>query len=142
MFPLVGDVDRHPGYLTLDEGLANKKARVTEVSQQGSVSDLRFVNSGDKPVLLIDGEELVGSKQNRILNVSILVPAHATTIIPVSCVEQGRWTYRSAQFSAAPRIQYSSGRAEKAEQVSNSLFSVGTRESDQHAIWLRTAEQK
>jgi hypothetical protein len=141
MFPLVGDVDGHPSYLTLDEGLVNKKARITEVSQQGSVSDLRFVNSGDKPVLLIDGEELVGSKQNRILNVSILVPAHATTIIPVSCVEQGRWSYRSAQFSAAPRIQYSSGRAEKAEQVSDSLLSVGTRESDQRAIWQNIAEK-
>jgi hypothetical protein len=141
MFPLLGDVNGHPGYLTLDEGLANKKARITEVSQQGSVSDLRFVNSGDRPVLLIDGEELVGSKQNRILNVSILVPAKATTIIPVSCVEQGRWTYRSAQFSAAPRIQYSSGRAEKAEHVSNSLLSVGTRESDQHAIWKNIAEK-
>jgi hypothetical protein len=53
-------------------------------------------------VLLYDGEELVGAKQNRILNVSVLVEAKSTLTIPVSCVEQGRWSRLSADFSAAP----------------------------------------
>jgi hypothetical protein len=43
-------------------------------------------------LLLLDGEELVGAKQNRILNTTVLVDAHVTVTIPVSCVEQGRWT--------------------------------------------------
>ena len=43
----------------------------------------------DSRVLLYDGEELVGAKQNRILNVSVLVEAKSTLRIPVSRVEQG-----------------------------------------------------
>lgn len=47
---------------------------ITEVSEQGVVPQLRFVNRGRVPVLLVDGEELLGAKQNRIVNLSILVP--------------------------------------------------------------------
>ena len=43
-------------------------ARITEVSESGSVPALRFVNDCDCPVLLLDGEELVGAKQNRVIN--------------------------------------------------------------------------
>ena len=63
VFPLVGKVEQDPAYLTLDEALAAGQTRVTEVSEGGSVPELKFVNEGDKPVLLIDGEELVGAKQ-------------------------------------------------------------------------------
>ena len=41
----------------------------------GSVPELRFVNECGAPVLLLDGEELVGAKQNRIINLTILVAA-------------------------------------------------------------------
>jgi uncharacterized membrane protein YhfC len=50
------------------------EAMITEVSEQGVVPQLRFVNRGRVPVLLVDGEELLGAKQNRIVNLSILVP--------------------------------------------------------------------
>lgn len=47
-------------------------------------------------VLLYDGEELVGAKQNRIVNVSVLVEAKSSLRIPVSCVEQGRGAGRAS----------------------------------------------
>ena len=67
--------------------------------------ELVVENPLDERVLLYDGEELVGAKQNRILNVSVLVEAKSTLQIPVSCVEQGRWSRASASFSLGqPRL--------------------------------------
>jgi hypothetical protein len=135
LFPLLADGIAEPDYLLLDEALERGCARVTEVSEQGSVPELRFVNDCDRPVLLLDGEELVGAKQNRILNLSILVPAHKTIVVPVSCVEAGRWHAQSEEFGSAKRAHYAAGRAQKASQVSASLGSTGTRRSDQSQVW-------
>ena len=74
---------------------------VQEVSEGGSVPELLVDNMGDIRVLFIEGEELVGPKQNRILNTSILVAAKSKTKIPVSCVEHGRWGYKSKFFGSA-----------------------------------------
>ena len=61
------------------------------MSEQGSVPALRVVNRGLHPILIVDGEELVGAKQNRVVNLAILVAAQSAFTIPVSCVEAGRW---------------------------------------------------
>ena len=75
--------------------------------------ELVVENPLDARVLLYDGEELVGAKQNRILNVSVLVEAKSTLRIPVSCVEQGRWSRVIARRSrrAATSRTRSSGDA-------------------------------
>ena len=57
----------------------------------GSVPELRVVNRAAEPVLLVEGEVLGGLKQTRTLNTTVLVPAGATLVIPVSCVEAHRW---------------------------------------------------
>ena len=111
VFPLFSSHVRTADYLTLDEALEQKCSVVTEVSEGGSVPELRFVNSGNRRVFLLDGEQLIGAKQNRILNLSILVAAGKTIIIPVSCVEAGRWRHRTSQFSSAESVHYAEGRA-------------------------------
>ena len=55
-------------YLTLDEALVSRTARAGEVSDGGSLPELLFRNLGERPVLLVEGEELVGVKQNRAFN--------------------------------------------------------------------------
>jgi hypothetical protein len=95
--------ERDADYLTLDEALAGGWAQITEVNEAGQVSALKVVVNGAAPVLLLDGEELVGAKQNRVANLTILAPPQRTTVIPVSCVESGRWHHLSRQFASAPR---------------------------------------
>ena len=135
MFPLLLPEEVEPAYLTLDEALAGGFASVTEVSESGSVPELLVNNRAPRPILILDGEELVGAKQNRIVNLSILVPARETLHIPVSCVEAGRWVRRSREFAAAGRTHYAAGRAMKLAQVSLSLRSTGTRAADQSEVW-------
>lgn len=135
MYPLVLPAESAPGYLTLDEALAAGLASVTEVSESGSVPELLVKNAAKRPVLILDGEELVGAKQNRIVNLTILVAAGQTLHIPVSCVEAGRWARRSREFAAAGRAHYATGRARKLEQVSCAMRETGMRDADQRDVW-------
>src|SRR5262249_17010261 len=98
VFGLLHEPPARLDYDTLDEALAAHTLEVTEVSEGGSVPTLKVVNKAGKLVFLMAGEQLIGAKQNRVLNTSIMVPAAGEVPIPVSCVEAGRWAYRSRQF--------------------------------------------
>jgi ARG and Rhodanese-Phosphatase-superfamily-associated Protein domain len=73
-------------------------------------------STGARPVFVMEGEEVVGAKQNRTINLSILVPAQAEVIAPVTCVEAGRWHARSAQFAASSRTHFTEARAAKSDR--------------------------
>jgi hypothetical protein len=126
-------------YLLLEDGIAQGKVRVTELHAGGAVPELRLENNAELPVLLVDGEELVGAKQNRVLNLTILAPAKDTTVIPVSCVEAGRWSMESMDLNVTDNVMYSLGRGERVTQVTASMRSNGTRKSDQGAVWRNIA---
>ena len=65
--PLFQTTHTTVNYLTLSEALRDGTLCVTEINAAGSLPDLKVTNSDDLPVLLLDGEELVGAKQNRVL---------------------------------------------------------------------------
>jgi len=135
IFPLLNGDSGSADYLTLDEALGRGLVQITEVSVQGSVPELKLKNESDEAVLLLDGEELIGAKQNRVLNLTILAPPKRTIIIPVSCVEAGRWSPRSAKFTTSSNAYFAQGRVKKMAQVSSSLMSRGQARSDQEAVW-------
>lgn len=141
VFPLIASRELVPGYVTLDEALARNGASIAEVSEDGHVPELRLANRLDERLLLVDGEELVGAKQNRVLNLSILVDARRTVIIPVSCVEHGRWQYRGHRFDVARRKLYGSLRAKKMAAVTVALRTANARHSDQQQIWRDIAHK-
>ena len=138
--PLVSPEEGKFLYLTLGEALTGWNIAVTEVSTGGSVPELMVVNRGNKPVLLIDGEELSGAKQNRVLNTSILLKEASSTKIPVSCTEQGRWSYTSQAFKESGNIMTRGTRARKARSVSASLAESASFHSDQGEVWDGIAE--
>lgn len=140
MYPLSAPASAAPAdYLVLDEALARDLIRITEVNEQGRVPELLVSNDAEQRVLLLDGEELVGAKQNRVLNLTILVGARQTLVVPVSCVEQGRWRYRTESFRAADRTLFARARAEKLRQVTRSMQHTGTYAADQNAMWTSVA---
>ena len=130
------------GYITLAKAVTSGVASITEISEGGSVPQLMLDNIGKDNVLVLDGEELIGAKQNRIANLTILAAAESKTVIPVSCVEQGRWSYRSANFNVSERTQFSRGRAAKAEALSANLKSTGTYGADQGGVWNSIQEKQ
>ena len=69
----------------------------------------------------------------------MLVAAHAALRIPVSCVEQGRWSYRGKRFDPADASLFASACAKKAARVSASLRERGAHTSDQGEIWRDVA---
>jgi len=124
-----------PAYISLVDALALPGFQITEVSEGGSVPNLRVVNETEHHVLLFDGEELKGAKQNRILNTSILVEAGSSLDVPVSCTEQGRWNYNSAHFSASGSVAYAELRKRKSASVAMSLHSMKAHLSNQGEVW-------
>lgn len=114
--PLFPRRDPVAEYVTLDEALP-RGFRVDETSDAGTVPELVVTNPTGARVLLYDGEELVGAKQDRILNVSVLVEAGAKLEIPVSCVEQGRWRRTSSAFGSGDHISHGHLRRLKAQAL-------------------------
>ena len=140
VFELLRPQNGGPEYVTLREALERGVFTVTEVSEGGSVPELAVANKGDVAVLLLDGEELRGAKQNRILNTTILVAPKSTIKVPVSCVEHGRWSYQSREFLESGNVMHKEMRMLNVQRVSESLRSRREFRSDQGEIWDKVAE--
>ena len=135
LFPLLAPEGDKPDYLVLEEALEKGLVEVTERDREGSVPELKLLNKGKKPVLVVEGEELVGAKQNRIVNISFLVAGKAEVIIPVSCVEQGRWRYDTPQFASGKKMMHASLRRHSQRDVAYSIQRGEGYRTDQGRIW-------
>ncbi len=141
LFCLLSAEEASVNFLTLDEALNRGALIISEVSEGGSVPELKVVNRSHEKILLMDGEELVGAKQNRVLNVTILLAPESETIIPVSCVERGRWSYRSRHFGSESRSMSARLRQRKAETVTTSLRRGDAFRADQGVVWQEIEEK-
>ena len=135
VFPLFSESSSNIDYRLSDAALADESLLVEEVSESGSVPELLVENKGDVRVLFLEGEELVGAKQNRILNTSVLVAAHSKLKIPVSCVEQGRWGRQSRYFGSSGSHSPSKLRRALKSSVSKSVKEKKSHASDQGEVW-------
>src|SRR5436190_9205557 len=84
--------------LTLQEAMERKLFVVYETSE---VNELEVENlSKDLDVFIQSGDIVKGGKQDRILAVSIIIPARSGRVsIQSFCVESGRWTKRGNEES-------------------------------------------
>jgi hypothetical protein len=139
VFPLFSESNSGVDYRLSDVALADESLLVEEVNEGGSVPDLLVENKGDTRVLFLEGEELVGAKQNRILNTSVLVAAHTKIKIPVSCVEQGRWGYKSRYFGSSGSHSPAKLRRALKASVSRSVKEKRGHASDQGEVWKEVA---
>ena len=116
-----------------EEALERGDVELTEKGS-GDVPEIQLHNHGTRPILIPEGALLIGARQNRVTNATVVVAARSVFTVPVSCVERGRWSWRSKQFAhgwyAPPSL-----RAMKSRQVHESLHSEGRPHSDQMRVW-------
>ena len=141
VFPLFLDSTPAPPYRLADDALADGTAVVEEVTEGGSVPNLAVDNKGEYLVLFVEGQELRGAKQNRVLNASVLIAAKTKTVLPVSCVEQGRWRYVSKQFASSEYYSSSKMRSVLKKSVTESTMTGRGHGSDQGAVWGEVSRQ-
>jgi len=142
VFPLFAEPREDVEYVLSHEAIDSDTVTVEEVSEGGSVPELTVENEGDTRVLFLEGEELVGAKQNRVLNTSVLVAASSRSMIPVSCVEAGRWGYRSRRFGSGGTHSPSKLRRVLKASVSQSLREKRGYRSDQSEVWDEVSRQQ
>jgi len=135
VFPLHAATPPTADYVLAEEALRNGTLHVSEVSSHGRVSELRARNEGAERVLLLESMRLDGGKQNRVLNASVLVPAGATIDLPVTCIEQGRWSREHAPFEASDESVPHRLRLLLAETVTRACRRGRGFEADQAAVW-------
>ncbi|MDD3580056.1 MAG: hypothetical protein PHW74_03425 [Desulfobacca sp.] len=135
IFALLNEQPGAVDFITLDEALAQDCLTIAEVDESGLVTQLKVVNNSGHKVLMVAGEELVGGKQNRVLNVTMLVAPNSEIWIPVSCIEPARWSSTSRKFSSTERFLNADLRRQKAQAVHCSLRQAGSFASDQGKIW-------
>ncbi len=139
VFPLTGRVTDSPPYLTGPEAFEQGLIEVHELDPP-QVPCLVVTNLADVPVLLVEGEMLVGGDQNRTMNVTVLCPPRSDLTVPVSCVEAGRWGARR-QVSSSSRLAPGSLRAAKTASLEPPSGDVGSRRSDQGRVWEEVDRQ-
>lgn len=107
------------------------------VEETADVNRLVMVNTGPRPCLLLDGDEVAGGMQNRVMNTSVLLPEGKRVEVPVSCVERGRWDgrRRHAGFRRTDWLMPARLRSRKSRSVSHCMDSLGFAMSDQREVW-------
>lgn len=105
------------GFVTLEEAIKTGAVEITEVDG-GRVPQVKISNLSKSVLFLMAGEILTGCRQDRILAQDVLLgPGTKNLIVPVYCVEQGRWTAQSDAFTSKESLGTYKLRARAAEKA-------------------------
>jgi hypothetical protein len=114
---------------------------ISESTGEGVVGKLLALNNTTSHLLLTDADVLVGAKQNRVLNKSMLLAPMTKTVIDVSCIERLRWNYTSKNFSNPDSVANPDLRKEKARILFSKKMEDGEQKHEtQRAVWSHVHE--
>lgn len=75
---------------TIEEAINAGDAELRELDTP-DVNEILFMNRGNSPVLMLDGDEITGALQNRIIATSNITEPNSTRRVSVICAEENRW---------------------------------------------------
>ena len=90
VYPLQGLSSNGHRILMIEEVLDTGSGDFQELDDP-RIDLVSFNNKSDDPVLLLDGEEIIGALQNRIVAASTYIEPRTAGDIEVVCAEEGRW---------------------------------------------------
>ena len=120
--------------IDLDTAYEQGLVKIREVSEGGSVQEILVFNFSKQPLVILEGQGLEGAKQNRVLQKTVVVPPESEILVPVNCVERGRWNYRTSEFRPA---SFSAGPSVKARKAS--AMKMGN-QSIQSEVWAEVSQ--
>jgi len=127
--------DPGPGLLLAHQAIGAELLEILEKGE-GEVQELLALNKGKAPVVILEGETLVGCKQNRVVARSVILGKGKKVPIPVGCMEQGRWSWRSERFGTGAMRMSPSVRRSTSEEVRAAKRQHAPRATvDQSRLW-------
>jgi hypothetical protein len=102
---------------------------------EGVVQELLAWNRGTKPVAILEGDTLVGCKQNRVVARSVIVAPGTSLGVPVGCMERGRWRHESRRFAVGDVKMAPSHRRQTVSEVKAATLSGRDARLDQSRLW-------
>lgn len=133
--PLVlADGNGGPGVTLAHEAIAAGTLEVTE-KEGGVVQELLATNKGPLPVAILEGDTLIGCKQNRVIAHSVLIAAGASALIPVGCMQRGRWSWQGRHFGTGEMRVDPGFRREAVRETTAAKRTHGRPALDQHRLW-------
>lgn len=112
--------------ITLKKGFELGLVEVREC-ETSTVNTLVVKNNAITPLLLVDGEEIIGGDQNRIVNATILIAPQSEMMVPVNCTEHGRWGFKHEFKHSNYMANYRTRSAKARASISN--------RDEQGAVW-------
>ena len=124
--PIKTPINHKIDLLTLQKGFELGLVNVKEC-EHSTVNTVIVENKSVAPLILVDGEEIVGGDQNRIMDATILIAPESEMKVPVNCTEHGRWGFKH-NFKQSENIANYRTRLAKRQAFQNNA-------SVQQAVW-------
>ncbi len=122
-------------FISLPKAIKTDRFIIKEMDEGARVSNIKVINDTDYNVLIIDGEQFVGAKQNRIINTTVFVRKRSKIVLDVSCVEEGRWNEISDKFDVSENMLHFTSRLKKMQEVNQNLKVNNRFAANQSEVW-------
>jgi hypothetical protein len=122
------------------QALADGRLEVVEKGA-GDVNLLLARSTAAVPVVILEGDMLIGAKQNRLVAHTVVVGPGTRVEIPVGCMERGRWDARPGGFAAGVGVAEARMRRDLKMDVMASRRHGHRGSVDQSRLWDQVSHE-